>query len=152
MTGKTKIVWGLGMALVIFAVLAAAGIFFWKWMGKQGAVKNPPSISGQVIFPVPGIRDLRFDNFLIPLPADTAHTGMSFSVVIRYRDSAWSNMSDQEKTWLRATIYDTLEKRMRELESPPEKGMLARWAERTVKQALSNRPFDAVVIDNVFIL
>jgi hypothetical protein len=152
MTGKKKVIWGLGICLGVVAVLAAAGIFFWKWKGDPGSVRNPPSISGQVVFPVPGTRDLRFDHFLIPLPADAAHTGISFSVVIRYRDSAWSNMSDQEKTWLRARIYDTLVSRMRELESLPEAAMVALWAERAVKQALSNRPFEAVVIDNVFIL
>ncbi len=97
MTGKTKNAWRWRVGLGIVAVMAAAGIFFWKWMGGLKTVKNPPSISGQVFFTVPGSKALRFDDFLIPLPADAAHTCISFSVAIRYRNPVWSTMPDQEK-------------------------------------------------------
>ncbi len=121
-------------------------------MGGLKTVKNPPSISGQVFFTVPGSKALRFDDFLIPLPADAAHTCISFSVAIRYRNPVWSTMPDQEKKWLRARIYDMLVTRMQKLENPPSVDVVAYWTNQAIKQALSNRPFDEVVVDNVFIL
>jgi hypothetical protein len=105
-----------------------------------------------MIFPVPGKKELRFDDFLIPLPADPAHTGMAFSVVIRYRDAEWSTMTDSEKTWLRAMIYDTLVKEMQKQEKPPSVEMMVSWVSRAVRELFFNRPFEAVMVDNVFML
>jgi len=139
---------GMGTAIV----LAAAGIFLWKGAADWKNGGNSLSLPGQVIFPVPGKKEIRFDDFLIPLPADPAHTGISFSVVILYRDAQWSTMTGPEKTWLRAMIYDTLVKEMQKQEKPPSVEMMVSRVSRAVRELFSNRPFEEVMVDNVFML
>lgn len=151
-TSGQKISWhwiiGVGAAVVI----VAAGLFLWINGRDRGSVQKPSLFSSQVTFPVPGKQEIRFDDFLIPLPADSAHTGVSLSVVIRYRDSEWSTITDQEKTWLRAGIYDRLLKEMEKKQTPPSEDMMAFWASRAVKEIFSDRPFDELIVDNIFML
>jgi flagellar basal body-associated protein FliL len=147
-----KIPWFRIMGVGTVVLLAAAGIFFWKGAKEWKSGENSLSLPGRVVFPVPGKKELRFDDFLIPLPADPAHTGISFSVVIRYRDSEWSTMTDPEKTWLRAVIYDTLVKEMQKQKKPPSLETMVSWVNRAVRERFSNRPFEEVMVDNVFML
>jgi hypothetical protein len=77
---------------------------------------------------------------------------MSFSLVIRYRDSQWSAMSDHEKIWLRAMIYDTLVKQMQKQKKPPSVERVAFWADRTLREIYPDRGLDEVIVDNAFML
>lgn len=147
-----KVPWFRIMGVGTVVLLAVAGIFFWKGKTDWKDGGTPLEFPDQVIFPVPGNKELRFDDFLIPLPADPAHTGMAFSVVIRYRDAEWSTMTDPEKSWLRAMIYDTLVKEMQTQEKPPSVEMMVSWLNRAVRELFSNRPFEEVMVDNVFML
>ena len=140
--------WILGLGAVV--VVVAAGLFFWIGAGDRGVIGN--SFSGQMTFPIPGKKELRFDDFLIPLAGDPVHTGMSFSLVIRYRDSEWSEMSDHEKIWFRAMIYDTLVKEMQKQENPPSVERVTFWADRTLKEIYPDKEFDELIVDNVFML
>ena len=147
-----KIRWFRIMGAGVFVVLSITGVFFWTgtkdWRGNEHSLSSP----GRMMFPVPGKKEIRFDEFLIPLSSDTAHTGISVSVVIRYRDSGWSTMTDKEKTWLRAMIYDRLVKEVQKQEKPPSVEMMTSWVIRTVRELFSNRPFEEVMVDNVFML
>ncbi|MBG0780484.1 MAG: hypothetical protein H0S81_11230 [Desulfotignum balticum] len=145
-----KISWPWVMGLGAVVVVAAAGVIFWIGAEDRGGTGN--SFSSQMTFPVPGIKELRLDDFLIPLTADPAHTGMSFSLVIRYRDSQWSAMSDHEKIWLRAMIYDTLVKQMQKQKKPPSVERVAFWADRTLREIYPDRGLDEVIVDNAFML
>lgn len=147
-----KITWfrivGVGVLIVFFIT----GVFFWK--GTKDRRRNDHSLSspGRMMFPVPGKKEIRFDEFLIPLSADPAHTGISVSVVIRYRDSGWSTMTEKEKTWLRAMIYDTLVKEVQKQEKPPSVELMTSWVNRAVRELFLNRPFEEVIVDNIFMI
>jgi len=145
-----KNLWPWIMGLGVVVVVVAAGVIFWIGAKDRGGTGN--SFSSQMTFPVPGKKELRLDDFLIPLATDPAHTGMSFSLVIRYRDSEWSAMSDHEKTWLRAMIYDTLVKRMQKQGKPPSVERVTIWADRALKEIYPDRGFDEVIVDNAFML
>ncbi len=147
-----KISWPWIAGLGIVVGVAAAGFFFWTGGVDRGTVGKSSSFSEQMTFPVPGKKELRLDDFLIPLTADPAHTGMSFSVVIRYRDSQWSRISDQEKIWLRAMIYDTLVTQIQKQEKPPSVDRVVFWADRAVRRIYPDRRFDELIVDNVFML
>lgn len=141
--------WIAGALLV---VVAAAGFFFWISGKDRGGGNRSSGLPDQVVFPVPGKKEIRFNDFLVPLPADPAHTGMSFSVVIQYRDAEWSTMTDPEKTWLRGKIYDTLVKEMENQEKPPSAEMVVFRVSRAVRELFPDRPFEEVMVVNVFML
>lgn len=149
---RPRVPWVWITAAALLIVLAGAGVFFWKGAKDGNNRGNSLAVPGQAVFPVPEKKELRFEGFLVPLPADPDHTGVSFAVVLKYRDSQWSAMTDPEKTWLRARIYDTLVKEMQTREDPPSADMMASWINRALRNLFPNRPVEAVTVDTVFIL
>ncbi len=141
--------WILG-ALTLFLLVAfgAVGLIYYKRSVHRIAEPKFPTVT----MPIPPITEVWLKDFLLPLKSDHPDACISFSIVIRSRDTDFIQKLSDQNQWLRARIYDILLDKIQKEKDEPSLETLRQWVLQAFARVMPASHVEGVIIHHFLLV